>query len=325
MPGAIVKLDRPESAPMKGIIAESAQMRKIAEVIEQVAPTDMTVLITGESGVGKELVARAIHYCSPRATGPFVPINCGGIPEGLLESELFGYVKGAFTGATESRAGFFQTADGGTIFLDEISETSLNMQVKLLRVLQEGEVYMVGSSRKRKIDVRILASTNKSLPRLVEKGLFREDLYFRLNVVSIEVPPLRDRGDDIALLIHHFSRRFSDQLGRPLPRFSDEVFHILQNGYSWPGNVRELENVIHRLVVMSEADVIDVPDLPVLMRFSATRQQDLTRTLAQVEAEYIRNVLASVGGARTKAAEILGVDRKTLREKLRKIENPSSS
>jgi DNA-binding NtrC family response regulator len=169
-----------------------------------------------------------------------------------------------------------------------------------------------------------LASTNKSLLGLVEKGLFREDLYFRLNVVSIEVPPLRDRGDDIAMLIHHFSRRFSGQLGRSLPRFSDEVFHILQNGYSWPGNVRELENVIHRLVVMSEADVIDVPDLPALMRFSATRQQDLTRTLAQVEAEYIRNVLASVGGAKTKAAEILGVDRKTLREKLRKIENPSS-
>jgi len=308
-----------------GLIGESEPMRKVSNEITKVASTTATVLITGESGVGKELVARAIHYCSPRATGPFVPINCGGIPEGLLESELFGYVKGAFTGATKSRAGFFQTADGGTIFLDEISETSLNMQVKLLRVLQEREVYMVGSSRKRKIDVRILASTNKSLPGLVEKGLFREDLYFRLNVVSIEVPPLRDRGEDIALLIHHFSRRFSEQLGRPLPRFSDEAFHVLKNGYSWPGNVRELENIVHRLIVMSEGDVIDVPDLPALMRFSATRQQDLTRTLAQVEAEYIRNVLASVGGAKTKAAEILGVDRKTLREKLRKIENPPAS
>ncbi len=199
------------------------------------------------------------------------------------------------------------------------------MQVKLLRVLQEREVYMVGSTRKRKVDVRIVASTNKSLPDLVEKGLFREDLYFRLNVVSIDVPPLRDRGDDVALLIHHFARRFSEQLGRPLPRFSDEAFHILKHSHSWPGNVRKLENVVHRLTLMSEGDVIDVPDLPVLMRFSASRQQDLTRTLAQVEAEYIRNVLASVGGAKTRAAEILGVDRKTLREKLRKIEDPSSS
>jgi two-component system, NtrC family, response regulator HydG len=307
-----------------GLIGESEAMHKVTSEIAKVAATTATVLITGESGVGKELVARAIHYSSPRATGPFVPINCGGIPESLLESELFGYVKGAFTGATESRAGFFQTADGGTIFLDEISETSLNMQVKLLRVLQDHEVYMVGSNRTRKIDVRVLASTNKSLPRLVEKGLFREDLYFRLNVVSIEVPPLRERGDDVALLIHHFASRFSERLGKPLPRFSDEAFRALQN-YSWPGNVRELENTIHRLLVMSESETVGVPDLPAPMRFTATRQQDLTRTLAQVEAEYIRNVLASVGGAKTKAAEILGVDRKTLREKLRKLDNPPSS
>jgi two-component system, NtrC family, response regulator HydG len=306
-----------------GLIGESEPMRKVLNEIGKVASTTATVLITGESGVGKELVARAIHYSSPRATGPFVPINCGGIPESLLESELFGYVKGAFTGAAESRAGFFQTADGGSIFLDEISETSLNMQVKLLRVLQEREVYMVGSSRTRKIDVRILASTNKNLTHLVEKGLFREDLYFRLNVVSIEVPPLRDRGDDVGLLIHHFGRKFSEQLGKPAPRFSEEAFHILKNGYSWPGNVRELENVVHRLLVMVEGDEIDVPDLPATMRYAATRQHDLSRTLAQVEAEYIRNVLASVGGAKTKAAEILGVDRKTLREKLRKIENSS--
>ena len=217
---------RLSSAP-HGLIGESEPMRKVLNEIAKVASTTATVLITGESGVGKELVARAIHYCSPRATGPFVPINCGGIPESLLESELFGYVKGAFTGATESRAGFFQTADGGTIFLDEISETSLNMQVKLLRVLQEREVYMVGSTRTRKIDVRILASTNKSLPRLVEKGLFREDLYFRLNVVSIEVPPLRDRGDDIALLIHHFGRKFSEQLGQAAAA-------ILRRGVPYP-------------------------------------------------------------------------------------------
>jgi two-component system, NtrC family, response regulator HydG len=280
------------------------------------------VLISGESGTGKELVARAIHYCSPRAAAPLVPVNCGGIPETLLESELFGYVKGAFTGATESRAGFFQTADGGTIFLDEISETSLNMQVKLLRVLQEREIYMVGSTRRKKVDVRVLASTNKSLPRLVEKGLFREDLYFRLNVVTIELPPLRDREDDIVLLANHFGRKYAHESGKPPPRFTDDALRALKEGCSWPGNVRELENVVHRLVVMSEGDRIDVPDLPAVMRFSVPRQSDLSRTLAQVEAEYIRNVLTSVGGNRTRAAEILAVDRKTLREKLKRLESP---
>jgi two-component system, NtrC family, response regulator HydG len=313
------------SPPAHGLIGESEPMRKVFKSIAKLASTTANALITGESGVGKELVARAIHYSSSRATGPFVPINCGGIPEGLLESELFGYVKGAFTGATESRAGFFQTADGGTIFLDEISETSLNMQVKLLRVLQEREVYMVGSTRKRQIDVRVLASSNKSLPGLVEKGLFREDLYFRLNVVNIEIPPLRDRGDDIIFLIHHFTRKFSEQLGKPLPTFTDKAFHVLQTGYSWPGNVRELENTIHRLIVMAEGNQIDVPDLPALMRFSIPRQKDVSRTLAQVEAEHIRNVMASVGGVQTKAAAILGVDRKTLREKLRRLDNPSAS
>lgn len=182
-----------------GPIGESEPVRKLLKAVSKVASTSATVPITGESGTGKELVARAIHYCSRRASASFVPVNCGSIPEGLLESELFGYVKGAFTGATESRAGFFQTADGGTVFLDEISETSLNMQVKLLRVLQDGEVLMVGSSRGRKVDVRVLASTNKDLPRLVKEGLFREDLFFRLNVVTIELPPLsgdalRSRG-----------------------------------------------------------------------------------------------------------------------------------
>jgi DNA-binding NtrC family response regulator len=290
-------------------------------MVGKVASSSATVLITGESGTGKELVARAIHYCSPRAAAPLVPVNCGGIPETLLESALFGYVKGAFTGAAESRAGFFQTADGGTIFLDEISETSLNMQVKLLRVLQDREVYMVGSTRRRKVDVRVLASTNKSLPRLVEKGLFREDLYFRLNVVTIELPPLRDRDNDIVLLVNHFSRKYAQESGKPLPRFTDEALRALKDGYSWPGNVRELENAVHRLVVMSEGDRIDVPDLPAVTRFSVPRNPDLTRTLAEVEAEYIRSVLASVGGNRTKAAEILAVDRKTLREKLKKMES----
>jgi len=315
------RLDRrpaPRSLPSgHGLIGESAAMRKVLRAIAKAAPSSATVLITGESGTGKELVARAIQYASPRAAAPFVPINCGGIPESLLESELFGYVKGAFTGAAESRAGFFQTADGGTIFLDEISETSLNMQVKLLRVLQEREVYMIGSSRKRKIDVRVLASTNKNLPLLIEKGLFRQDLYFRLNVVNIDLPPLRDRGDDIVLLIHHFSRKYSQEMGKSPPTFTDRAIDAMKNGYAWPGNVRELENVVHRLIVMAESDRIDVTDLPAPMRFSIPVQLDLTRSLAQVEADYIRNVLSSVGGNRTKAAEILGIDRKTLREKLK--------
>jgi len=300
-----------------GLIGESEPMRKVFKAISKAASTSATVLITGESGTGKELVARAIHYGGQHAAAAFVPVNCGGIPEGLLESELFGYVKGAFTGAAESRAGFFQTADGGTIFLDEISETSLNMQVKLLRVLEDKEVYMVGSSRGRKVDVRVLASTNKDLPAYVEKGLFREDLYYRLNVITIELPPLRRRGDDVLLLIRHFANRFAEELGRETPRFSDKALHVLKDGYHWPGNVRELENVVHRLVVMTEGGWIEVPDLPSLMRFSALRGPDLRRTLAEVEAEYIRNVLVSVGGNKTKAAQVLGIDRKTLRKRLR--------
>jgi DNA-binding NtrC family response regulator len=305
-----------------GIVGESEPMQRVFKAISKAAATSATVLITGESGTGKELVARAIHYSSPRCSASFVPVNCGGIPEGLLESELFGFVKGAFTGASESRAGFFQTADGGTIFLDEISETSLSMQVKLLRVLQDKTVYMVGSSRGRVVDVRVLASTNKQVPTLVKKGLFREDLFFRLNVITIELPPLRERGDDILLLVHHFAAKYSKELGRPTPRFSDEALKVLRDDHAWPGNVRELENIIYRLVVMTEDECIEVPDLPPVMRFSALREPGLNRTLAEVEAEYIRNVLTSVGGNKTIAAKILGIDRKTLREKLRPFEPP---
>jgi len=305
-----------------GIVGKSEPMQRVFKAISKAAAASATVLITGESGTGKELVARAIHYSSPRSSASFVPVNCGGIPEGLLESELFGFVKGAFTGASESRAGFFQTADGGTIFLDEISETSLSMQVKLLRVLQDKTVYMVGSSRGRVVDVRVLASTNKQVPALVKKGLFREDLFFRLNVITIELPPLRERGDDILQLVHHFAAKYSKELGRLTPRFSDEALKVLRDNHAWPGNVRELENIIHRLVVMTEAECIEVPDLPPVMRFSALREPSLNRTLAEVEAEYIRNVLAGVGGNKTIAAKILGIDRKTLREKLKAAFEP---
>ena len=300
----------------KGLIGTSKAMRKVFVAIGKAARTTATVLITGESGTGKELAARAIHYGGARSSAPFVPVNCGGIPEGLLESELFGHVKGAFTGAIESRAGLFHAADGGTIFLDEISDMSLAMQVKLLRVLQDKEVYMVGSSRSRKVDVRILAATNKDLHDLVMKRLFREDLFYRLNVITIFIQPLRERGDDILLLARHFITKFADELSKPAPGFSDNALQGLRN-YDWPGNVRELENVIQRLVLMTDGDVIEVPDLPSLMRFSALRKTGFTRTLAEVEREYINNVLASFGGNKTQAANILGIDRKTLREKLK--------
>ena len=313
----------PVTTARHGFIGESEAVRKVLRSASKAATTTATVLITGESGTGKELVARAIHYGGPRSSAPFVPVNCAGIPDGLIESELFGHMKGAFTGATDSRAGFFQTADGGTIFLDEISEISLAMQAKLLRVLQDRQVCMVGSSRYRKVDVRIIAATNRDLLGQMKKGNFREDLFFRLNVITIEVPPLRERGDDVLLLVRHFSSRFARELGGPGPEFSDDALRALKD-YSWPGNVRELENVVQRLMVMTDARTIGVAGLPAPMRFAAPRGTGLDRTLADIEAEHIRNVLDSVGGNKTQAAEILGIDRKTLREKVKKAEPPSS-
>jgi len=299
-----------------GMIAESKAMRAVLEQVAKAALTPATVLITGESGTGKELIARAIHYSSSRASAPFVPVNCGSIPEGLLESELFGHVKGAFTGAVDSRAGFFQTADGGAIFLDEISETKSAMQVALLRILQDKEVCMIGDSRYRKVDIRIIAATNKDLAELIKKECFREDLYFRLNVITIQLPPLRERGDDIILLAKHFAQKFSDVAEKPLPEISDSALDVLRN-YYWPGNVRELESVIQRLVVMSDDQLIEVPDLPSLMRFKALRYSGINRNLAEVEAEHINNVLVNCAGNKTRTAQVLGIDRKTLREKLK--------
>ena len=300
-----------------GLVGGSEAMRRVYRAMAKAASVSSTVLIAGESGTGKELVARGIHYVGSRARAPFVPINCGGIPESLLESELFGHVKGAFTGATESRAGFFQVADGGTVFLDEVSETSLAMQVKLLRVLQDGEVRMVGGRQHVNVDVRIIAATNKDLRDLVSRQLFREDLYFRLNVLNIDVPPLRERGDDVLLLAQHFVGKASEELGKAAPQFSDGLLEVLRR-YHWPGNVRELENVIHRLVVMSEAESVDVPDLPLVMRFSVPRGGGRLCSLAEVESDHIRFVLENLGGNKTRAAEVLGIDRKTLREKLKR-------
>ena len=301
------------------IIGNSKPMKKVFNAINKAAKTNASILITGESGTGKELVARAIHYNSNRLSAPFVPVNCGSIPENLLESELFGYVKGAFTGAMSSRAGFFQTADEGTIFLDEIGETNFSMQVKLLRVLQEQEIYMIGSRKPQKINVRVLSATNKDLQVLIKKNQFREDLFYRINIITIEIPPLRERDEDILLLTNHFANKYAKELGKNPPNFSDEALNILKN-YSWAGNVRELQNVIQRLIIMCDADIIDVSDFPPMMRFSVNKSKGLLKTLSEVEADHIKNILSYVCGNKTKASEILGIDRKTLRDKLKKYE-----
>ena len=310
---------RPVPQAKYGLIGKSEGMIKLFDEIGRAAETDATILIQGESGTGKELIARAIHYESPRNSATFVPVNCGSIPETLLESELFGHIKGAFTGANRTKAGFFQTADTGTILLDEISEASPTMQVKLLRVLQEKEICMLGATRSIKVDVRIVAATNKDLAALMTKGVFREDLFYRLNVISVSLPPLRDRGDDIILLINHFINKFVQEYGKTPPKISDQALKILR-AYHWPGNVRELENVIMRILSMTQGDIVEVPDLPSLMRFSSLKARKADRTLEAVAAEYIRNVMADVGGNKTAAARILGINRRTLREKLKKTD-----
>ena len=301
--------------PSHGIIGQCDAVKGVLKLIAKAASTTVNVLIFGESGTGKELVARAIHYNSDRSRAPFVSVNCTAIPDTLLESELFGHVKGAFTDAKESRSGFFQIADGGTIFLDEIGDASLNMQGKLLRVLQNKEIHVVGSSHVRKVDTRIIAATHKDLSAMVAKGLFREDLYYRLNVIDMAVPPLRERRDDTLFLIHHFTEKFSGELGRTPPTFSDDTLQVMKN-YHWPGNVRELENLIQRLVVIVDSPVIHMSDMPPHMRYHVEPKGVAFRSLEEMEADYIRNVLLSVGGNKTRASEILGIDRKTLRGKL---------
>jgi two-component system, NtrC family, response regulator HydG len=300
-----------------GIIGDSEEMQIVFKTIDKAKNTTATVLINGESGTGKELVARALHYGGNTSAAPFVPVNCGGIPDTLLESELFGYVRGAFTGATETRAGFFQTADGGTIFLDEISNTSLAMQAKLLRVLQEKEFYMVGSKKPIKVNVRVVAATNVDLRQLVKKGTFREDLFYRLNIITIDLPPLRDRAKDINLLVDFFLAKYVRELGRSPMHFSTKALKAL-NEYEWPGNVRELQNLVHRLVIMADDNSIDTPDLPENFRFSATRTRGLDRKLSAVEHDYIMDVLAANNNNLSQTALILGIDRKTLREKIKK-------
>ncbi len=304
------------------MIGESEAIKKVIEQIRRVAPTDGRVLILGESGTGKELVARAIHENSKRADGPFIKVNCAAIPEELIESELFGNVKGAFTGATETRSGKFSLADKGTLFLDEVGDMSLKVQAKVLRALQEGEFEKVGGTTTEKVDVRVLAATNKDLEKEVAAGSFREDLFFRLNVIPIVSPALRERTGDVALLAKHFTQRYCSENGLRQIAISQEAMKALEN-YSWPGNIRELQNIVERLVIMATGAQVEAEDLP--PQFAAPRQALQARfsenlTLKdlkeQIEREYIETVLEQKNWNVSQAAKSLGVDRTNLHKKI---------
>ncbi|MGH7362846.1 MAG: sigma-54 interaction domain-containing protein [Candidatus Methylomirabilales bacterium] len=301
---------------IEAIVAEAPEMRAALRLATQVAATDATVLILGESGTGKELIARAIHEGSARRGGPFVKVDCTALPEGLLESELFGHEKGAFTDAAAEKPGRFELAHGGTLFLDEVGELPQSLQAKLLRVLQERAFERVGGTRTISVDVRILAATNRDLAKALKGGQFREDLYYRLNVVPILVPPLRRRPEDILPLAAHFLQRFGARYGKAVPGLSPEAAALLRR-YSWPGNVRELEHAIERAVILWERGVIRPEELAVdLMAVASDGLPDQElMTLEELEREYIRRVLRRVRGHKSRAARILGINRKTLLEK----------
>lgn len=301
----------------QGIIGKAPKMQDLYQTINRTKNNRATILISGESGTGKELVARAIHYNSDYASAPFVPVNCGAIPDQLLESELFGHLKGSFTGAISNRAGFFQAADSGTLFLDEISNTSLEVQAKLLRAIQEKEITVLGGTKSQKINVRIVTASNVNLLELIDQGKFREDLYYRLNVISIEIPPLRERVSDITTLVNHFNKKYSKELNKKPLKCKANIIRILED-YSWPGNVRELENFIQRLVIMIDTE-ITVDDIPPYMKAKITEPKENISflSLEEMEKKYIQKVLNANGNNKTKAAEILKIDRKTLREKLK--------
>jgi len=309
------------------VIGSSPSLARVLEVVEKVAESDSTVLLTGESGSGKELIARAIHYNSRRVARMLVTVNCGAIPEELLESELFGHVRGAFTNAISHREGRFALADGGTIFLDEIGDMSPNLQVKLLRVLQERTFEPVGSSRTIRVDVRVIAATHQDIPEAIEKGRFREDLYYRLNVIQIGLPPLRERPEDVPLLVHHFLEKYSAELGKRIRGIADEALECLL-GYAFPGNVRELENVIERAVALSRSDVIEREALsPAVLKPPALSTEsripadgaDLERMLASYERGLLMEALQRTGGIKKRAAQLLGVSFRSFRYRLEKL------
>ena len=306
---------------IEGIIGESGAMLEVLSIVRRVAPSEATVLIRGESGTGKELIAKAIHFGSPRARGPLVKVNCAALPEALLESELFGHEKGAFTGALTSRQGRFELANGGTIFLDEIGDLPLHLQAKLLRVLQEREFEKVGSSRPVRVNVRIMAASHRPLEDLIKAGQLREDLYYRLNVVTIFIPPLRERRSDVALLLDHFLRYYAEKNGKTIRGLTPEGRDILLR-YDYPGNVRELENIIERAVVLTRDDVIGSGDLPLTVQepdiADGDRETNLTVAVEALERRMIRDALARSDGIQTRAAELLGMGERALRYKLTK-------
>ncbi len=309
-----------------GIIGKSSAMKKLADLIDRIGDSDASVLITGQSGTGKELVARALHDRSTRKDGAFVPVNCAALPENLLESELFGHVKGAFTDARTAKDGLFRRAGGGTLFLDEIAETAPEMQVKLLRALQERKVRPVGGTEEIAFDTRIVAATNRDIESDVEEGRFREDLYYRINVVRLRVPPLRARGNDVLLLAQHFIDRIAARSGKNVRGIAAPAAQMLVN-YDWPGNVRELENTIERGMALARFEEITADDLPEKIRdhqsthvVVAGANPDELLPLEEVEQRYIMRVLAAVDGNKTEAARILDVDRRTLYRKLERYE-----
>ena len=306
------------------LVAESPAMRPVLELMERVAPSDANILVTGEHGTGKEVVARYLHNLSSRAEGPFMSINCGALPENLLESELFGHVKGSFTGAVRDKQGLFAAARGGTFFLDEVGEMPPSLQVKLLRVLQEREVIPVGATEAIPVDVRIIAATNRDLEEEIRRGNFRSDLFYRLNVIALDLPPLRERRDDLLLLIESFLNQLGSESDSPPKALSSEALDAVMV-YDWPGNVRELENALEHAVVLSRGNLIDASALPV--RITTRRKEPLVAersyrnpALEVIERAYIMWVLQAEGGNKTRAAEVLGIDPSTLYRKLSRYE-----
>ena len=308
------------------IIGKNGKMLELFDLIKDIAKTNSTIMITGESGTGKELIANAIHFNSDRIKKPFVKVNCGVLAENLLESELFGHVKGSFTGAIRDKLGRFEIANGGTIFLDEIGDISSNMQLKLLRVLQEGEFERVGGTETIKVDVRIIAATNRDLNEMMMKGQFRQDLYYRLNVIPLEVPPLRDRQDDIPLLITHFLEKFNKQFNKKIEFIEDEAMRYLQN-YSWPGNIRELENLLERAIVLNKTGRLTVKDFPLVVmkqegeiEVDLTAEGSLTDIVDIYEKQIILKALRENNYNKLRTAEKLGIHRSTFMSKLKKYD-----
>ena len=308
--------DNGEPHPMTEMVGSSAAMVDVYKLISRVAPTDAPVLIEGESGTGKELVARLIHKNSKRRDGPFVPVDCGSIAAGIMESELFSSLRGAFTGADRDRLGLIESAKGGTVFLDEIAEVDTGFQLKLLRFLQEKEIRPLGSSKSRKIDVRVVAATNRDLNALVEDGEFRQDLWFRLNVVHVRLPPLRERRGDISVLARHFLRRFNERYQRQV-RLSPSGLKSLEE-HAWPGNVRQFQHLLERLTILSPVEVLEGDAIAESLRTLEPRRKPV-ESLADAEEDQIRKVLAATGGNKTRAAQILHIERKTLYRKLERM------